>query len=1134
MNLTQVMKPLARRAGEKSRPAFLLTLAGLLAFGLSGSLHAQSSADERTQNSKRTTEEKESADEAKEEIITLSPFVVTSETEHGYQATATLAGTRIRTPLEDIGTAISVYTSEFLQDTGSNKAVDALVFATGTEVNGLGGNFATYSTSQGTNNKVMVPTTSSSPDTRVRGLASADLTRGYFRTSIPFDSFSIDRIEVNRGSNAVLFGVGSPAGIINYAPKLAQLSRNSGVLQISADNYGSLRESLDANQVIVRDQFSVRVALLNDEQKYRQEEAFNHSKRLFAATTISPKALQKGIFSGTTLRANVESGKINANNPQNTPPIDTISSWVAPTPNEITAGAVRQKTHDATIAFAIDNGGGISVAGPSTLTRSPIFMFENPASGIALDSASGAVGRQWAGSLLGRDQNGNLATAAMLGSYYLPPASANALGLWYAPTITDRTTFDYLNHMLTGENSGQNNEFNVHTITLEQLFFNKKVGVELAYDSQEMTSYSYSLGAPWGASIISVDANTKMLDGSINPNFGRPFISISPEHTYGDNTISTARATAFGEFDFRDHIPGTVGKILGRHVVTLLAQEEKTENESRWGYMFYLPDTYAYGLNQNRYDNFGKQVQAVIYLGPSLYGASSTANSNLQPISGDIIGGMAQASSGNFVVRQQVANAPFSQQSFKILQDDTELNNNPGSATLSKRVIESQAANLQSYWLDNHLITTFGVRKEKVSLATVNAPSSSDGQNYRLVESDSYTLESATPQGVHDTLTAASAVVKVPEKWLKWQGIVSGAILTAAKSENFAPPVGTRYDSQGNLLPPPQGSTKDISFTLKLLDGRIILKSGYYRTTQSEVNNSALTPYTTQIVTLHRLVYNSITSGFAPDAGNHFPVGYVPPPQELLDLYKVAVNNGVMTFTNPGVVATSDYKATGWEEELTLNLTRNWTTVVNVSRQKSVRSNTGASLEELLYNTPLSNGKSLFDTWTTSGNMFPIYSQAQAPGATQGFLSDSTMSVYSAFNSNVYQDGGPAPELRKWRANLTTRYDLREWVNGLWVGGSVRWLGKVATGFPAISYNGSVISDSKHPFWGPETTAIDLALGYEWPVFNKRYRMTMQLNARNVFGKNELIPVSSNPDGSIAAYRLPEPRRIIFSTGLKF
>jgi outer membrane receptor protein involved in Fe transport len=235
------MNSTARRAEKKRRSAILFTLAGLLAFGMSGSLQAQLSADEKAQNTRRTSAEKKSSDAAEGEVITLSPFVVTSETERGYQATSTLAGTRIRTPLEDIGTAISVLTSEFLKDTGSNKAVDALVFATGTEVNGLGGNFATYSTTTGSNNKVMVPTTSSSPDTRVRGLASADLTRGYFRTSIPFDSFSIDRIEVNRGSNAVLFGVGSPAGIINYAPKLAQLNRNSGVLRVSADNYGSLR-----------------------------------------------------------------------------------------------------------------------------------------------------------------------------------------------------------------------------------------------------------------------------------------------------------------------------------------------------------------------------------------------------------------------------------------------------------------------------------------------------------------------------------------------------------------------------------------------------------------------------------------------------------------------------------------------------------------------------------------------------------------------------------------------------------------------------------------------------------------------------------------------------------------------------
>jgi len=56
-------------------------------------------------------------DASDEEVITMNPFAVTSDEDRGYRATSTLAGTRTRTDLKDVGSAISVVTAEFLQDT---------------------------------------------------------------------------------------------------------------------------------------------------------------------------------------------------------------------------------------------------------------------------------------------------------------------------------------------------------------------------------------------------------------------------------------------------------------------------------------------------------------------------------------------------------------------------------------------------------------------------------------------------------------------------------------------------------------------------------------------------------------------------------------------------------------------------------------------------------------------------------------------------------------------------------------------------------------------------------------------------------------------------------------------------------
>ena len=78
-----------------------------------------------------------------EETLVLSPFVVdASEDADGYAAKSTLAGTRVRTDLKDVASAISVVTQQFLQDTGARKSEDLLVYTTNTEVGGVRGNFS--------------------------------------------------------------------------------------------------------------------------------------------------------------------------------------------------------------------------------------------------------------------------------------------------------------------------------------------------------------------------------------------------------------------------------------------------------------------------------------------------------------------------------------------------------------------------------------------------------------------------------------------------------------------------------------------------------------------------------------------------------------------------------------------------------------------------------------------------------------------------------------------------------------------------------------------------------------------------------------------------------------------------------
>ena len=63
--------------------------------------------------------------------------------------------------------------------------------------------------------------------------------------------------------------------------------------------------------------------------------------------------------------------------------------------------------------------------------------------------------------------------------------------------------------------------------------------------------------------------------------------------------------------------------------------------------------------------------------------------------------------------------------------------------------------------------------------------------------------------------------------------------------------------------------------------------------------------------------------------------------------------------------------------------------------------------------------------------------------------------------------------------------------------------------------------DLAHPYTGPAESNIDLWIGYE-RTFADKYTWRIQLNVNNAFADDELIPVNVQPDGSMAAGRIPE------------
>lgn len=259
--------------------------------------------------------------QAQHEVIELSAFVVNGERDTGYRAISTLAGTRIAMPLKDVGASISVYTRDFLTDIGARSTSDLLIFATGMEAAGSQGNFS-GSGAGISDTQIVGDGRRNDPQSgsRTRGLASPEFTRGFFITSIPMDSYNTSAVTVNRGPNAILFGIGSPAGVVDTTLVQADAARTRSRVEYRFGDNSSNRATLDHNQVIVPGKLAARIAALEDRERFDQRPAYEDKRRIYGTAVARP-------FSSMALRASFETARTRANRPITVLPFDSISSF---------------------------------------------------------------------------------------------------------------------------------------------------------------------------------------------------------------------------------------------------------------------------------------------------------------------------------------------------------------------------------------------------------------------------------------------------------------------------------------------------------------------------------------------------------------------------------------------------------------------------------------------------------------------------------------------------------------------------------------------------------------------------------------------------------------------------------------
>lgn len=154
---------------------------------------------------------------AKEDVFVLPEFVVSADENNGYQATNSMTGTFLDTPLKDSPFAIDVFMPDLIADTGSTDMREILAYDSGLQLENTiaaqGDGLYTLGVefdARGINN--------TETDIVTRGFRAPTLKNGFF-TKTRVDTANIARVERAGGPQSLLYGIGAISGITNVITK---------------------------------------------------------------------------------------------------------------------------------------------------------------------------------------------------------------------------------------------------------------------------------------------------------------------------------------------------------------------------------------------------------------------------------------------------------------------------------------------------------------------------------------------------------------------------------------------------------------------------------------------------------------------------------------------------------------------------------------------------------------------------------------------------------------------------------------------------------------------------------------------------------------------------------------------------
>lgn len=823
-------------------------------------------------------------DTSDEDLVVLTPFEISTAKDTGYEATETLGGTRIRTRLKDVGTSLTVVTKDFIQDVGATNSATLLQYTTNTEVSGTLGSFAGLGNGWTPNETSTLR--KNGYVNRVRGLSEAELTRDFFSTDIPWDSYNTERVDLQRGANSIMFGLGSPGGIINATVNGAQFT-TKGQAEARYGSYGSTRGSLDYNQVLIDNVLALRVDGLADYKKFQQEPAHEDDRRLSLALRFDPKLIKQKGFT-TSIKAKYEGGKIDANRPRILPPYDQITPWFKAT--EVGSNGLYTANSGlgkVGVNYATDVVGTSNPwIGQTAANQQQPIWFMNGDGGQLYQIYSGFVNRgaisnkgvaQGSSSSLTNQKYGDEFPGIRSYSSYANQAQLPGWqnGQYRDKSLTDSSIFNFYDNLIDGDTKKEFGKWEAYNFDISQTGWDDRVGVQLSYDHQWYKSGGQSL---METPAISIDILRNLQDrpdvsassAPTNTNYGRPYVVAGPGNGTSYRSIRESfRASLFGELRSTDFFAkdSLMAKILGYHRLNGAYSGEKLDTEDRKWNLYAHSQAWAGYWNQNAGNTSAitdRPPVAVVYLGNSITSGSDGSNLNIPRINGDI-----GLSSGSVYHFNSTWNAPASVNyatPWTVPPSLTSLINNATptteasnpanyvgwnsnftdtlitdkntlltSASKAQRKVNSLSGSWQGFMWNEAIVPTLGWRYDEVKSLSVSAKPVSSNRNILNTDPSIYKLPATyLPSQIYKAHSTAGGLVVHLNKLLDKDPLPFDISVSFNKSNNFQV-TNARNDFYGHAISNPTGTTKEYGVQLSTKDGKYSLRLQKYETVGKNV-----------------------------------------------------------------------------------------------------------------------------------------------------------------------------------------------------------------------------------------------------------------------------------------------------------